>query len=86
MRLSSSNQHATNKAEHTLAFYLQSYVHEQSVHNLANETWYLFGDTMSPEWLQLQKLYELPLDAGSDDPAVAVGIGGKCTAQLCMYC
>ena len=48
------------------------------LHNLANETWYLFGDTRTKEWVDLQNNYYVPpLDAGSDDPALAMGLGGR---------
>jgi hypothetical protein len=30
------------------------------------------------DWLKLQRGYELPLDAAQDDPAPAIGVGGKC--------
>ncbi len=57
--------------------YLLNHLAPQTAASLANETWYLFGDTLSDEWRRLQSLYTLPLDAATDDPVVAVGVGGR---------
>ena len=58
-------------------FYLRNHMGAQHVNAKANETWYLFGDTLNQDWMVLQRQYVLPLDAAGDDPAPAVGIGGR---------
>jgi hypothetical protein len=74
--LASSNSYSKAKRSATLAEYIQDLMKPQLFSSLANETWYLFGDTRGPAWEQLQARYQPPLDAATDDPAVAFGLAG----------
>lgn len=49
----------------------------QTLDARANETWYLFGDTLEPRWAALQKQYAIPMDGRGDDPVAALGVGGR---------
>jgi hypothetical protein len=75
--LASSNSFSAGKKEATLREYVQDHMPAvRQLSDLANESWYLFGDTRGPDWKRLEKQYEPPLDAASSDPAVAFGLGG----------
>jgi len=75
--LTSSNS-LSEKRRHTR---LQTYLDElqehpeTSVDQLANETWYLFGETYSKDWQRLHANYELPICATCQSHPVALAFG-----------
>jgi hypothetical protein len=60
-----------------MADYLDNHLGEITEAQLANETFYLFGDTFGSRWEGLYNTYPIPEEAAGDDPVRAFGIGGK---------
>jgi hypothetical protein len=54
--LASSNSFSYNKQRVSLRAYVEQYMRPQSAAALANETWYLFGDTRGGRWEQASAL------------------------------
>ena len=67
VRLSSSNSYSSHKQPSTMAEYLAG-LRTQGLTDLANETFTLFGDTYSPEWMDLLSGYAPPPFAVRDEP------------------
>lgn len=52
---------------------------QKEASSLSNETWYLFGETYSPEWKAFLKNYELPICLACFPDSVALSFGiGNC--------
>jgi type II secretory pathway pseudopilin PulG len=79
--LSSSNSFSEHRRTVPLTQYLQEIqqVEETTPEMLANETWYLFGETFSNEWKELLSHYELPIchTCTRDLTALSFGIGNR---------
>lgn len=80
--LSSSNALSEHRRTVPLSQYLQELESqpETTPHQLANESWYLFGETYTDEWKPLLRHYELPPCTTCIDPdlvALAFGIGNR---------
>ena len=75
--LASSNSFSHTKILSSVADYVRDFVvRQQSPDDLANETFYLFGDTLGEEWHGITKAYPMPMDASEDEGLVAWGAGG----------
>ena len=76
--LASANSFSHTKVHSTVAAYVVDHVATpQSPSALANESFYLFGDTpAAPVWAPLTSAYALPMDAAADEGLVAWGVGG----------
>ena len=76
--LASSNSFSYDKRRTTLRTYLSDYLIPRTPANLANESWYLFGDTPASEGFQdLVDAYPLPMDSADDNGIVAWGVGAR---------
>jgi len=75
--LASSNSFSHSKKKVTLGEYLTTGMQRLRPGMKANETWYLFGDTVGDEWKPALDKFPLPLDSGSDDPIKSFGMGGQ---------
>jgi len=75
--LASSNSFSAGRLDATLREYVEDHMRAQTLDSLANQSWYLFGDTRGPAWEALQSKYRPPLDGAADDPAVSLGVGGR---------
>jgi hypothetical protein len=77
--LSSSNQFSERRRSLSLATYLQETVYllvETLPEQLANESWYLFGETYTDEWMHgLLRHYELPPCRTCQPAVVALSFG-----------
>lgn len=58
--LSSSNSFSEHRRDIPLASYLEEIRVPTNAEMKSNETWYLFGETFSPEWKSFLRSYELP--------------------------
>mmetsp|Transcript_4730 Transcript_4730/g.5363 ORF Transcript_4730/g.5363 Transcript_4730/m.5363 type:complete len:291 (+) Transcript_4730:43-915(+) len=58
--LSSSNSFSEHRRDIPLASYLEEVRVPTNAEMKSNETWYLFGETFSPEWKSFLRSYELP--------------------------
>lgn len=75
--LATSNSYSAGKQDATLQTYIKEHMPAvRQLSDLANESWYLFGDTRGAAWQSLEHQYTPPLDASTSDPAVAFGLGG----------
>ena len=79
--LSSSNSFSEHRRTIPFAQYLKEVdTNRTTPDQNSNETWYLFGETYSPEWKQLQQKYDLPpcqACKNEDLVALAFGIGNS---------
>jgi len=78
--LTSSNSFSARRRIIRLSQYLnETILVEILPSQLSNETWYLFGETYSPEWKELLHLYCLPpcQTCTRELSALAFGIGGR---------
>jgi Cupin-like domain len=80
--LSSSNAVSEHRRTITLENYLNEILAggaETTPDQLANETWYLFGETYTEEWQRLLRHYTLPLcrTCRSELVALSFGIGNR---------
>lgn len=75
--LSSSNSFSAHRRTIPLSQYLDEILEtgETTPDQLANETWYLFGETYSQEWKQVLQHYELPPCQTCVDSLVALSFG-----------
>ncbi|KAG0710377.1 Craniofacial development protein 2 [Chionoecetes opilio] len=77
VRLSSANSYSYQKLDTTLLHYCHTHLHPQSLNNLGNETFYLFGDNTRDEWEDLLEVYNKPAYfLPSHFPALSFGIAG----------
>jgi hypothetical protein len=74
--LASSNSFSYQKRQATLEDYLDNHMAPQPPDALANESWYLFGDTKLPGLLDSGSPYLQPLDAAESDGLPVFGLGG----------
>jgi hypothetical protein len=80
--LSSSNSFSEHRRTIPLQQYISETVQQQETlpTQLSNETWYLFGETYSPEWKQFLQDYDVPPCRACTRPdlvALAFGIGNR---------
>lgn len=75
--LASSESYSHAKRETSLRNYITNIMQPQNPSSLANESWYLFGDTIGPEWAPLVEAYPLPMDAAADNGIRAWGCGAR---------
>jgi len=82
--LSSSNSFSEHRRTIPLSQYLEEVTTGPPLDpsTLSNETWYLFGETYSPEWKSLLSAYEVPpceacFDQSGDLVALSFGIGNS---------
>lgn len=78
--LSSSNSFSAHRRTIPLTQYLSETVEEETFpDHLSNETWYLFGETYTSDWVQMLDHFCLPPceTCSKDLSALAFGIGGK---------
>lgn len=79
--LSSSNSFSHHRRTIPLTQYLQEIMElaETTPDKLSNETWYLFGETFSPQWKEFLHHYELPLchTCTKNLTALSFGIGNQ---------
>lgn len=76
--LASSNSFSHEKLPSTLAAYIDGHTAPLRRGRLANDTFYLFGDTLGAAWAPLIGAYPIPPHAPpADMPLVAWGAGGK---------
>ena len=76
--LASSNSYSHAKLPSTLAAYIDGHTAPLRRGRLANDTFYLFGDTLGAAWAPLIAAYPIPPHAPpADAPLVAWGAGGK---------
>lgn len=78
--LSSSNSFSEHRRTVPFAKYLEEVINGPSLEadSKSNETWYLFGETYSPEWKRFLESYELPPCQACnalDDSLVALSFG-----------
>lgn len=87
VRLASSNSFSHDKLDITLDAYMQSYMVDNTLTNLANETWYFFGDLPQQSrqaWTSLTHDYVLPMDSAQEEGIVAFGLAAKWTGVRCV--
>jgi hypothetical protein len=76
--LASSNSFSHAKLPSTLAAYIDGHTSPLPRRAKANDTFYLFGDTLGARWAPLLDAYNLPPHAPPEDaPLKAWGAGGK---------
>eukprot|EP00736_Rhodelphis_marinus_P009768 Rmarinus@m.9815 len=74
--LASSNTYSYEKLTTDLLTYLDEMMGPQTLNNLGKDTYYLFGDTMTTEWVSLLHDYEVPPYRGRTVSACTLGLGG----------
>lgn len=84
--LASSNSFSHGRRTTTLTDYLTHFTAPQNLDSLANETWYLFGDTQGEDWTRLQSFYTMPLDSRWDDGILSFGAAGRFSGVRCETC
>ena len=78
--LSSSNSFSAHRRSIPLTQYLSETVEDETFpHHLSNETWYLFGETYTSDWVEMLNHFCLPPceTCSKDLSALAFGIGGR---------
>lgn len=76
--LASSESYSHSKTVTSLEDYVSRVMERpQNPNSPANESWYLFGDTLGKEWAPLVADYPLPMDAASDSGICAWGCGTR---------
>jgi len=76
--LASSESYSHVKRTTSLSYYITEIMRTQEPDSLANESWYLFGDTLGPEWALLVASYPLPMDSAADN-------GDPCLGLRCSF-